>query len=674
MPRRKKPKAQEPEGELHLEEIQVESNLDPHLQDVIITAQPGDTETVDRSAVLGTAEDGAVIVDVIAKLYDPALEVPGLTVVRTIGQIVTGTVRVDAIEAVRGHENVISLKRATQLHAELQFSLPEIRAAQEQLVAEIQNGTPYDGRTVIVGVVDYGCDLLHQNFRNPDGTTRLLALWDQQSPPSSESPVGYGYGREYDRAALNAAITAAAPLSGETAEQPQRAYQQLAYQPQASAHGTHVLDIAAGNGRATGAPGVAPAADLIFVHVAASDFEADESFGNSRRLLEAVDYVFQKAEQLGRPAVVNVSLGTHGGPHDGSTLVEQGFDELLRQPGRAIVVAAGNSRMRRSHASGAVNAGQPRALTWEIGLGDQTRNELEVWYDGGHKLHVTLVSPGGSRLGPVAPGSTQVIKSEEQIVGRIISRLNDPNNNDNQIDILLEPSLPRGAWQVELTTTAQEPVPFHAWIERDDFGQSAFAPADSDPSHTLGSIACGAQTIVVGSYNATVPARDVATESAEGPTRDGKEKPELSAPGVGIRAARSLSQGGTRKSGTSMAAPHVAGVVALLMQAAGPGLDNARIRQLLAAAARPTPPGVGGWHSQYGLGRVDALGALLEQRGPGAQPSTARPITVVATGPTALEPELDGAAFSRLFEALTRAANETGTRIRVEIEVEPARR
>ena len=86
------------------------------------------------------------------------------------------------------------------------------------------------------------------------------------------------------------------------------------------------MDIAAGNGRGSGFPGVAPGADLIFVELSSRiDDPATESFGNSKRLLEAVDYIFRKATALGRPAVVNLSLGTFGGPHDGTTPVEEFF-------------------------------------------------------------------------------------------------------------------------------------------------------------------------------------------------------------------------------------------------------------------------------------------------------------------------------------------------------------
>ncbi len=661
--------------DLTLASVEVDTDLDPHLQDVLIAAQ--DNIELGTQSAMSLSDEGTMIVDIIAKLNDPAVPVSGLNVVRTMGKIVTGTVRVEDIESVRKDPNVSSLKRATQLHKDLQFSVPEIEASQQQLVEGLQDSTIHDGRGVIIGVVDYDCDFVHRNFRNADGTTRLKFLWDQRGGSTSISPQGYGYGRELDENLINQA------LSPVTSVASQSAYQTLFYEPKKDAHGTHVLDIAAGNGTATGNRGVAPGADLIFVHLAAGDYEADESFGNSRRLLEAVDYIFEKASALGRPAVVNLSLGTHGGPHDGSTLVEQGFDALLETSGRAIVISAGNSRNRHSHASGQISRAVPRMLSWEIATGDQTDNEMEVWYLGGQALSVTLVAPSGTRLGPVALGKTQVITRQGVTVGRIIHRKSDPNNGDNQVDILLDRSLSAGVWQVEFRTESAAPVSFHAWIERDDFGQSRFAEQDSDPTHTVGSISCGGQTIVVGSYNATVPARDMAPSSGEGPTRDGKLKPEVSAPGVGINAARSLTQGTTRMSGTSMAAPHVTGLVALLMQTTGPRVGIEDIRRLVMSTARRSVAAPALWHARYGEGRITALAALLAHLAPAAakpasQTGTLPVITapVAPVGVPAATPErgpagVDSTTLSSLLNVLTHAAISGPSRVRIEIEIEP---
>jgi len=635
---------------------ELETNLDPQLQKVLVQSRSG----LGVDPTIGRiSNSGRLAIDVLARLRAPDQPVPGLKVVRVIGDIVTGTVAVEDIESVRSDANVISLKAARKMHGDLKFSVPEINASQKQLRAAFPAGSAaINGAGVIVGIVDFGCDFVHNNFRNADGTTRILFLWDQgNGEQTSISPQGFAYGREFSSTEITAALQSAEP------------YQTLAYQPEAGAHGTHVMDIAAGNGRATGNPGVALQADIIFVQIASNDFADEQSFGNSRHLLEAVDYIFAKAKLLGKFAAVNISLGTNGGPHDGSTPVELGLDHLLESPGRAVVIAASNSWGDRIHAAGTIAPGQTRSITWQIPVGDQTDNELEIWYSGSAKLAVALRDPSGKNLGPFPLGTTTKIKVQGKDAGVVFHRQKDPNNGDNQIDILLGSNLPKGNWIVLLSTEGSTAVGFHAWIERDDFAQSRLSPADDDRTHTVGSISCGKNTLVVGSYDATVPGRDISFFSSEGPTRDGRRKPEASAPGHGIEAARALSQGTIKMSGTSMASPHVTGLIALLMQAAGTSLTIQEIRDAVINVARQQPPpGIDG-DSRYGKGRVDASAtALTHFKQPPVASLVAESISVTSAVDTDNRLAL---ALTDLLQMVARSAPDARLRMRIEIESEP---
>jgi subtilisin family serine protease len=586
------------------------ASMDPRLQHHLVRRRLG----LVKAAGVSTAVDE---VAVIARVTDVA-QWEGLSEVRSsapIGEDAEGTVVVTAripvtrIEQVRTQPFVKSLKAAQPLRVMLDATLAETEARPDLLPAATQAD---GGAGVVVGIVDYGCDFVHQNFRTAGGGTRLLCIWDQNGPTTPASP--FGYGRKYTRAEINQALESLNP------------YDALGYGPDPDVpggpkgtHGTHVMDIAAGNGRGSNLPGVAPQADLIFVDVSHADLPfsgpevVERSFGDSARLLEALKFIFDEAGN--RPCVINVSLGTNGGPHDGSTLVEKGIDALIRQrPNRAVVIAAANAFDDGIHATGQVAATGTFDLRWRIPTSDFTQNELELWYEGEDRFTVELLAPNGSSVLSVGPGQSDGLTSPAgEVVVFIANRLADPNNSDNTIGIFLEAGLPAGEWIVRLRGDQVTNGMFHAWIERDNLNPSQFAPPH-DNSHTIGSISCGQETIVVGSYDAHKPSLPLSWFSSAGPTRDGRQKPEISAPGHDVFAAHSRTKTGiVRKSGTSMAAPAVAGVIALVLGEAhqrGITLTGDQVRQIVIAAAHRNPPAGTNWDNRYGNGRLSASAAI----------------------------------------------------------------
>lgn len=523
-------------------------------------------------------------------------------------QIVTGRIPLARIEYVRQQRYVTSLKATQSLRPALDKTIAETGARTDLLP---QGQRTAGGAGVVVGIIDFGFDIAHHNFRHPDGSTRLLALWQQAGPSTPTSP--FGYGKTFTPAQINAALLQPDPYSalGYGPVPDQRL-------PNPGTHGTHVADIAAGNGRGSGISGMAPNADIVFVDVATSDIPRQgpqvvgTSFGDSTRLLEAVLYIFQQAGT--RPCVINISLGTNGGPHDGTTLVEEGIDRLVRAaPNRAVVIAASNAFADGIHAAGTVPPGGQADLLWDVRLGDTTQNELEVWYRGPDRFAMELLAPGGRSLGRIEPGHNGNVQRQGQVVLFVANRLGEPNNQDNTIGVFLESGLPSGRWTVRLHGVTVQDGTYHAWIERDDPNPSNFAPPH-DNTHTIGSISCGHETIVVGSYDAHKATVPLSFFSSAGPTRDGRQKPEVSAPGHALFAAHSRTGTGvTRKSGTSMAAPAVTGLVALLLaqaQAQGLALTSQQIRDLLTTTARHHPPDAAGWDDRYGHGRVSATAAV----------------------------------------------------------------
>ncbi|MCP3746787.1 S8 family serine peptidase [Paenibacillus sp. A3M_27_13] len=351
------------------------SHLDPRLQKSIARSQasPG-TENFE------TAEVTEKRISVIAKVKDVQtfLDLPGVFDGKRVtaapdkkGDIVTAKVAVSALEQIQQSPVIVTMSGAQPLKLMLHDTLREI--AIPPLHSPEFNG----GNGVIIGIIDHGCDFVHSNFRNSDGTTRLLSLMIQKININDGQTEEVIYTTEQ----INAALQNPDP------------YRALGYDPGYGSHGTHVMDIAAGNGLAEMSPGVAPKADLIFVEPDYRDIKNGELgyLGDSFNLLNAVNYIFDKAGHSS--CVINISLGTNGGPHDGTSLFEQGIDGLLMEkPNRAVVLAAGNAFDDNVHASGTVKEGSFTDLQWVILEGDTTANELELWYSGKEEFRVELLN------------------------------------------------------------------------------------------------------------------------------------------------------------------------------------------------------------------------------------------------------------------------------------------
>lgn len=503
------------------------------------------------------------------------------------------------------------------------------------------------GADVLVGIIDVGgFDFSHPDFADGAGGTRFERIWDQggdgrPSPSAADPNIGheFNYGSELRKKHLDDAIASAPGLGVDPWDLEPQSEMEL------GSHGTHVASIAAGKS------GVARKAAIAAVLISLPEQEdlRRTTFTDSSRIAHAVDYLCRVAGK--RPVSINISLGTNGHAHDGSSPINRWIDRALAIPGRSVSIAAGNAGqeaaagpddvgyiMGRIHTSGRIaSKGLDLVIDWIVigdafneGLMDISENELELWYSPQDRFEVNLRSPDGDTIGPLKP--YEYVENEQLGDGTFVSIYSEvyhPANGANYISIYLSPyfggtkaaGVARGTWQVRLTGLDVRDGRFHAWIERDDLMRvsdgafrfpSFFGQRSNVDDTSVSSLACGQDTIAVA--NLDEPLERINITSSQGPTRDGRPKPDVAAPGTAIVAANGFAGSDARwisMSGTSMASPFVAGVVGLMLNA-NPSLTAAQIEGIIQRTARPLPSGSYAWVNDAGFGRIDPMACVAE--------------------------------------------------------------
>ncbi|HTL82688.1 MAG TPA: S8 family peptidase [Bacteroidia bacterium] len=449
----------------------------------------------------------------------------------------------------------------------------------------------YKGDNVIVGLIDSGIDFNHPDFKDANGDTRILYIWDQNDQATGPSPVPFGYGTEWDSAQINA---------GSCTEN------DLTYW----GHGTHVSGIAAGNGLSTTArdySGGAPNANIIMVCL---DFNYQNS---TSAVADASEYIFNKAMALGRPCVINASVGDYYGSHDGQDPEALMIDSMLGTSGRSFVCASGNAGNLPIHLGYTLSS--DTNLTWfSTGSGSIY---LQVWADtnnfNGAKMaigctqDVAFVDRGRTSFTNMQNNlftlSDDTIRNSSGQRMAIVHRYGSTQGNAYSMEFIIVPdSLTGYNYSLQMTGSGS----FHLWsfdVNTNALPSSGVYPnivyyKQTDTTHTVcSSFQCSNKTITVGNYvnrdvwmdvnntwqhDTTVVAGEIMWNSSVGPTRDGRNKPDITAPGANDISCTNISElpniiaalpsavgvGGFHvvDGGTSASSPVVAGSVALYLQ------------------------------------------------------------------------------------------------------------
>ena len=437
------------------------------------------------------------------------------------------------VDAVSQESVIEYVEKPKQLYFELQAG----KAA--SCINAVQQGmnNPFGlfGKGTIVAVIDTGIRSESMEFRNADGSTRILNIWDQTT------------GTEYDRSQIDEA------LQNETKD--------TAGIPGADVlgHGTQVAAIACGSS------GVAAQADILVVKLGLA---AKNGFPRTTQLMEALDYVVRKAIDYGKPLVVNISFGNNYGDHTGSSLLENFINDIADSWKCSICIGSGNEGLGAVHTGGTLT--EDTEETVELAVSSyETGLSIQIWKDYWDDIAVEIIAPSGRNLGRIQENSrVSRIRYEDM---ELLTYFGEPSpfriRQEIYIDMIPQTVyIQSGLWKLRLIPRSIRNGRYDMWLPAQgalNFG-TGFTSPDSASTFTIPSAA--AKAVTVGAY-------DAGTGSAASFSGRGyiveiggslMVKPELAAPGVNVLVP-SVS-GMARVSGTSYATPFVTGSAALLME------------------------------------------------------------------------------------------------------------
>ena len=466
--------------------------------------------------------------DVIVKYSESerGLGGDGIQVVPLLGGYAVVTLPETELDAYSDREQVEFIEKPKRLY----FETFEGREASCILPVQAElNGLTGEG--ILVGIVDSGVDYFHPDFRNEDGSSRILRLWDQSV--NGNPPESYVTGTEYTKEEIDKAL-ALEETEG----------RRLVPSRDFSGHGTAVLGIAAGNGRASGGVnrGVAYESELLVVKMGNA---RENSFPRTTELMEGIDYLVRQAVQMGKPIAINISFGNNYGSHQGDSLLETYISNVVNVGRSVICVGSGNNGNDRIHTAGQLRQGQTETIEMSIGTYETTLN-LQLWKAYADEIEISIETPSGERL----PTLSEKIGTQRYRAGE--TNLWLPGGN------VLNP-----------VTGFYRPV----------------------ASETLTIPSTAAKVITVGAYDSRLNA--YADFSGRGGERLSYPKPDLVAPGVNITAP--VPGGGyANVTGTSFATPFVTGSAALMMEWGivrrnDPFLWGEKVKAYLRRGAQPLP-------------------------------------------------------------------------------------
>lgn len=496
------------------------------------------------------------------------------------------------------------------------FGLLETTSHDASGITRIQNIPSFStrGQGVLIGILDTGIQYTNRVFKNVDGTTKIISIWDQTIEGGSSFPEGNPYGTVYTKDDINNALININPLNSVPSTDE-------------NGHGTMMAGLIAGSHiESEDFEGIVPNAELIVVKLRDAkpflkDFyiipnqvpcfdETDIMFG--------VRYLTTVARELQRPIVICLGVGTSQGSHKGRGALDQYLAYVGDVAGTIVAVGAGNEGNTRGHYSGSIDD-TLGYNTVELNVGaNDTGFTMEFWGNAPGIFSIDILSPSGEYIPRIPPrlNESRVITFVfERTVLYVDFRIVGTLTGEQQILIRMKQPA-QGVWRFRVYGIGDLSDDFNIWLPMRNFIRSDTYFLESNQDITLTSPANNSVPIVATAYNHLD--QSLYTESSRGFTRNGSIKPDLAAPGVNVFSP-GLNNTFIRSSGTSVAAAHVAGISAMLLEWGGlrgnsTAMDSIEARNILVRGARRNP-GITYPDRGWGYGIVDIYNAFTALSG-----------------------------------------------------------
>lgn len=481
------------------------------------------------------------------------------------------------------------------------------------------------GSGVIVGFVDTGINYTDSLFRNVDGSTRIIGIWDQTNNSDNSNNIENEtakpfsafsalYGTQYTAEEINLALNSDNPAS-------------IVPTRDENGHGTFLASIAAGNrDERAGFSGAAPQASIAMVKLKPAkqylrDFyliqDGAEAY-QENDIMMGVSYLYFLARKYSMPLVVCIPLGTNIGSHMGMSRLGQYLNQVSLSNGSAVITAAGNETGARHHFRAVMDADTDE-VTAELRVGEREAGfSMELWAENMGAYTVGFISPTGEVAREISVplrGENTVSFLLEQTQITVYTQIADVSSGSQFIFMRFENPM-SGIWRILIRNSLDIRETFHIWLPVRGFISDETYFLRPDPDTTITDPGNARYPITVTAYDHTK--NSIYIHASRGYSLSGRIKPDLAAPGVNILGASVSGRRLTRMSGTSVSAAHLAGAAAILLNwgvlnANYPYLNTPVLKSIFVRGAQRNPA-LTYPNREFGYGTLNLYEAFLHLR------------------------------------------------------------